>query len=101
MGGRGGNAIAILKYVKPKLIIIPVFNEKTIEILLKKIFKIKISKQIIVVDDCSSDGTRNILKKYQNKIDKIIFHKKSWQRICNKKSQKFIGVIMLLFKMLI
>ena len=79
--------------LKPKLtVIIPVFNEKkTIEILLKKIFKIKISKQIIVVDDCSSDGTRNILKKYQNKIDKIIFHKKNLGKgSAIRSSQKFI-----------
>ena len=73
-------------------IIIPAFNEKeTIEILLKKIFKIKISKQIIIVDDCSTDGTRNILKKYQDKIDKLIFHKKNLGKgSAIKSSQKFI-----------
>ena len=69
-------------------IIIPAFNEKkTIEILLK-IFKIKISKQIIIVDDCSTDGTRNILKKYQDKIDKLIFHKKILAKDLQKKFTK-------------
>ena len=54
-------------------VIIPVFNEKnTIEILLRRIFKIKISKQIIIVDDHSTDGTRNVIKKYKNKVDKLI-----------------------------
>lgn len=73
-------------------IIIPAFNEKkTIEILLNKIFKIKISKQIIVVDDYSTDGTRNILRKYRNKIDKLIFHKKNLGKgAAIKSSQKFI-----------
>ncbi len=59
-------------------VIIPAFNEKkTIEILLSQIFEINISKQIIIVDDCSTDGTRNILKKYENKINKLIFHDKN------------------------
>ena len=63
--------------VKNKVtIIIPVFNEKEyIEETIKKINKhFNINKQIIVVDDCSVDGTRKIIKRIQN-IDKIIFHK--------------------------
>ena len=65
--------------VKNKVtIIIPVFNEKNyIEKIIKKIItNIKFNKQIIVVDDYSSDGTRKIIKKIK-KIDKIIFHKKN------------------------
>ena len=59
-------------------IIIPVYNEiKTIEKLIKKILKINIKKQLIIVDDGSSDGTEQILKKYKNRIDKLIFHKKN------------------------
>ena len=59
-------------------IIIPAFNEKkSIEILLRQIFEINISKQIIVVDDCSTDGTRSILRKYENKINKLILHNKN------------------------
>ena len=55
---------------QPKLtIIIPAFNEKkTLPILLNKIIKQKFSKQIIVVDDNSSDGTRGIIKKYKKKL---------------------------------
>ena len=50
-------------------VIIPAFNEKkSIEILLSQIFEIKISKQIIIVDDCSTDGTRNILKNMKIKL---------------------------------
>ena len=57
-------------------VIIPVFNEKnTIEILLQKVLNNEIVKQIIVVDDYSKDGTREIItKKFGNKIDKIILH---------------------------
>ena len=65
--------------VKNKVtIIIPVYNEKNyIDKIIKKIKKnTYFDKQIIIVDDCSFDGTRKIIKKIKN-IDKIIFHKKN------------------------
>jgi dolichol-phosphate mannosyltransferase len=61
-------------------IIIPAFNEeKTIKQIVSKILSLKIKKkQIIIVDDCSTDQTKPILKKYfQSKVEKIIFHKKN------------------------
>ena len=58
--------------------IIPVYNEiKTIEKLIKKILKINIKKQIIVIDDGSNDGTEQILRKYKKLLDKLIIHKKN------------------------
>ena len=40
-------------------IVIPVYNEfATIDLILQKIKKIDIEKEIIVVDDFSSDGSR-------------------------------------------
>lgn len=52
-------------------IIIPVYNEiRTVSELVSKVQKVKlksISKQLIVVDDCSTDGTREILKKLAQK----------------------------------
>ena len=40
-------------------VIIPVYNEsKTITKILNKVIKIKISKQIILVDDCSTDNSK-------------------------------------------
>ena len=57
-------------------ILIPVYNEKhTIELIIDKIKKIKIQNclfEIIVIDDCSTDGTNEIVKSISNKIDKLI-----------------------------
>lgn len=60
-------------------IIIPVYNEeKFIQDIIEKVKNSntgKIKKEIIIVDDCSSDNTRKILKKKINKkVDKIIYH---------------------------
>ena len=58
-------------------IIIPCFNEKkTIVKVINKLKKLKkIKKQIILIDDGSNDGTREVIKKKLNKkIDRIIFH---------------------------
>jgi len=59
-------------------IIIPCYNEKkTIIQIVNHIKNLKrIKKQIILVDDGSNDGTRQLIKtKLQNKVDKMIFHK--------------------------
>ena len=61
-------------------IIIPVFNEKnTIKQIIKKINLLKnIEKQIILVDDGSSDGTTGIIKnELVSQLDKVIFHQKN------------------------
>ena len=43
---------------------------------IKKIKKLR--KQIILIDDGSYDGTRDVIKKkLYRKIDKVIFHKKN------------------------
>lgn len=61
-------------------IIIPVYNEKnTILELLDLVEKASFSglnKEIIITDDCSTDGTRDILKSL-NKNYKIIYHEKN------------------------
>jgi len=73
-------------------IIIPVYNEtKTVGKILDKILKVKINKQIILVDDCSTDTTRKKLKKYKSKIDKLIYHKKNLGKgAAIKSAKKFI-----------
>jgi len=56
-------------------VIIPVFNEKgTIEEVLRRIKNVKIRKEIIIVDDYSTDGTQEILKTVNDKEIKVIFH---------------------------
>jgi glycosyltransferase involved in cell wall biosynthesis len=48
----------------PKLsVVIPVYNEKpTIDEILRRVIESPIRKEILVVDDCSTDGTRQILE---------------------------------------
>ena len=60
-------------------VIIPVHNErKTIKELLAKVEAGGLEKQIIIVDDFSTDGTRELLEtlsgEYEKKGHKIIFH---------------------------
>lgn len=63
---------------KPTLsIIIPVYNEKaTIAEAITRVFDLEISKEVIVVDDCSTDGTTEIIKKLQSKCNFIYLHNK-------------------------
>lgn len=57
--------------MKTLSIIIPVFNEeKTIDEILRRVFAVQIpnrKKEVIVVDDGSTDGTRKILQTWQKK----------------------------------
>jgi glycosyltransferase involved in cell wall biosynthesis len=59
-------------------IIIPIYNEeKTIQNIISAISKadaLGLEKEIILVDDCSRDKSREILKKYE-KIHTVIYHK--------------------------
>jgi glycosyltransferase involved in cell wall biosynthesis len=70
-------------------IIIPCYNEvRTIEIIVNKILKLnKYEFEIIIVDDYSIDGTREILKdKLSNKVSLIIYNEKNYGKgYCIKK----------------
>ncbi len=63
-------------------IIIPTYNEKdTILEILAKIEAVNLSamncaKEIIIIDDCSTDGTREILRALEGKY-KILYHEKN------------------------
>src|SRR4030043_797645 len=64
-----------------KLAIIgPVYNEvKTVSQIIEKLERVDfgIEKEIIIVDDFSTDGTRDILKNYEGKY-KIVYHDKNY-----------------------
>ena len=48
----------------PKIsVVIPVYNEKaTIEEILRRVLETGLRKEIVIVDDCSTDGTRQYLE---------------------------------------
>ena len=61
-------------------IIIPCYNEvNTIEDIINAVRKIHYdNKEIILIDDFSNDGTRELIKKnIQTKVDKVIYHNKN------------------------
>jgi len=61
MGYRRNNPTAL---DNPKIsIVIPAYNEKaTIEEILRRVLDTEVRKEVIIVDDCSTDGTRQILE---------------------------------------
>lgn len=61
-------------------IVIPVYNEaKTIHVLLRAVEAVEVfglEKEILIIDDFSTDGTRNVLKGLENK-HKIFYQEKN------------------------
>ena len=54
------------------LVIIPTYNEKeNIEAVLRQVFSLEISFDILVVDDNSPDGTAEIVKNLQNEFSRL------------------------------
>jgi glycosyltransferase involved in cell wall biosynthesis len=52
-------------------VVIPVYNERaTIETLLRRVQAVDINKELVVVDDCSRDGTREFLQQLQQSAER-------------------------------
>ena len=59
-------------------VIIPVYNEKhTIKEIVRKVMNVNMEKEIIIVDDCSIDSTRDTLRRIDNNNIKVIYHDKN------------------------
>ena len=59
-------------------VVMPVYNEiRTIEEIIRRVKAVDIDKEIVIVDDCSTDGTREYLQKVNDPIIRVFFHEKN------------------------
>ena len=60
-------------------VVIPAYNEaKTVRELIARVQSVPLDKEIIIVDDASSDGTREVLGEFKNREGiTVLFHEKN------------------------
>ena len=60
-------------------IVIPVYNERdTLRTVISKVEAVDYEKEIILIDDYSSDGTRDVLKEYESRDNfRVLYHERN------------------------
>ncbi len=59
-------------------VVIPVYNEETtIKEIFQAVSAVDLDKEIIIVDDCSTDGTREILREFDGGATRILMHERN------------------------
>ncbi len=59
-------------------VVIPVYNEvNTIEYIINRVKKMECVYEIVVVDDCSTDGTQKVLLNLKKKVDHLIIRERN------------------------
>ena len=60
-------------------VVIPIYNEKeTLDEIIRQVRAVEVDKHLVLVDDCSADGTRDLLKKYEADDDcTVLYHEKN------------------------
>jgi len=59
-------------------VVMPAYNEiKTIEEIIRRVLAVDLEKELIIVDDGSTDGTRELLSKLNDSRIRVFFHEKN------------------------